>query len=148
MKPSTIVVSVPITDLERTLRFYRDGLGLETPGIDEGMILIELPNLSLFLMGSEEYARFAGYGGVTDAGRPKPGAFIFSCAIGSKDEVDQTIERAMQAGGSAPGTAQDREGSYIGYVSDPDGHLWELVWNARTEAAAESSAGAGSGPDR
>jgi uncharacterized protein len=137
VKPSTVVVSVPVTDLERTLRFYRDGLGLETPGIDEGMILIELPNLSLFLMETREYGKYAGHGGITGASNPNPGAGIFSCAIGSKEEVDQTIAQAVQAGGSAPGPAQDRDGSYIGYVSDPDGHLWELVWNARTEAAAD-----------
>ena len=136
MKPRTMVVSVPVTDLERTLRFYRVGLGFETPGIDEGVILIELPNLSLFLMEAREYARYADYGGVADAGTPCPGACIFSCALGSKEEVDQAINQAVQAGGAAPGPAQDRDGSYIGYVSDPDGHVWELVWNARTEAVA------------
>lgn len=137
MKPKTMVVSIPVTNPERTLRFYRDGLGFETPGIDEGVILIELPNLSLFLMENEQYTGYASDGGVTVAGNPSPGACIFSCAIGSKEEVDQAIAQAVQAGGSAPGPAQDRDGSYIGYVSDPDGHLWELVWNARTEAAAE-----------
>jgi uncharacterized protein len=137
VKPATVIVSVPVTDLERTLRFYRDGLGLETPGIDEGIILIELPNLSLFLIDRQEYAKYAGHGGVEDAGGPVPGACIFSCAIGSKEEVDQTVAQAEQAGGSVPGPARDRDGSYIGYVSDPDGHLWELVWNAQTEAAAE-----------
>lgn len=135
MRPKTVVVSVPVANPERTLRFYRDGLGFETPGIDEGIILIELPNLSLFLTESEQYAKYARYGGVTDAGNPSPAACIFSCAIGSKEEVDQAIEQAVRAGGSAPGPAQDRDGSYIGYVSDPDGHLWELVWNAHTEAA-------------
>ena len=80
MKPNTVVVSLPVTNLERTLRFYRDGLGIETPGIDEGIILIELPNLSLFLMECQEYAKYARYGGLTDAGNPTPGACIFSCA--------------------------------------------------------------------
>jgi catechol 2,3-dioxygenase-like lactoylglutathione lyase family enzyme len=47
VKPTTVVVSVPVAGLERTLRFYRDGLGLDTPGVDERMIVIELPNLSL-----------------------------------------------------------------------------------------------------
>jgi hypothetical protein len=46
VKPMTVVVSVPVGDLERTLRFYRDGLGLDTPGVDERMIVVELPNPS------------------------------------------------------------------------------------------------------
>lgn len=135
MKPKTIIVSLPVTDLERTLRFYREGFGLDVPGIDEGIILIELPNLSLFLTEQDQYAQYAGYAGLAGASNPAPGACIFSCAIGSKEEVDQTIRQAVQAGSSASRPAQDRDGSYIGYVSDPDGHLWELVWNARTEAA-------------
>ncbi|MCA9877664.1 MAG: VOC family protein [Thermomicrobiales bacterium] len=137
MKPATVIVSVPVTDLERTLRFYRDGLGLETPGVDGGIILIELPNLSLFLIEQQEYARYAGLAGVPDAGQPVPGACIFSCALASKAEVDHVMAQAARAGGSAPGPAQDQDGSYIGYVRDPDGHLWELVANARTEAAAK-----------
>lgn len=137
MKPTTVVVSVPVTDLELTLRFYREGLGLEPPGIDEWMIVIELPNLSLFLIDRQEYAKYASRGGVEDPGAPVPGACIFSCAMGSKEEVDQTVERAERAGGSTPGRARDQDGSYTGYVSDPDGHLWELVWNERTAVAAQ-----------
>lgn len=136
MKPNTVVVSVPVTDLERTLRFYRDGLGLDVPGIDEWMIAIELPNLSLFLIDRQEYAKYAGRGGVEEGGAPAPGAFIFSCAIAGKEEVDRTLAQAERAGGSVPGPAREQDGSYIGYVSDPDGHLWELVWSAQTEAAA------------
>ncbi|WP_327635971.1 VOC family protein [Kribbella sp. NBC_00482] len=137
MKPATTVVSMPVTDLERTLRFCRDGLGLETAGIDGPMILIELPNLSLFLIERQEYAMYAGRGGMPDAGGPAPGACIISCAIGSKEEVDETVARAKLAGGSTPADPREYDGSYVGYVSDPDGHLWELVWNTRTEAAAK-----------
>ena len=136
MRPITVVVSVPVTDLTRTLRFYRDGLGLETPGIDEGIIPIELPNLSLFLIERQEYVLYAVRGGVEYGGQPVPGTCIFSCAIADKEEVDRTIERAREAGGSVPGPAEEQDGSYTGYVADPDGHLWELVWNAQTEAAA------------
>ena len=137
MKPATVVVSLPVTDLERTLHFYREGFGLDVPDIDEGIIVVELPNLSLFLMSREEYGKYAGRGGADAAGRPAPGACIFSCALGTREEVDQTLNQAKRAGGSVPGPAQDQDGSYIGYVSDPDGHLWELVWNARTQAAVE-----------
>lgn len=135
MNPVSVVVSVPVTDLERTLRFYREGFGLDLPGIDEGIILVELPNLSLFLIERQQYDAYAVNGGVAKPGGPVAGACIFSCAMGSKKEIDRTIDRAVHAGGTST-AAQDRDGSYIGYVSDPDGHLWELVWNARTEAAA------------
>ena len=136
MKPATMVVAVPVTDLERTLRFYREGLGLETSDIDGGMIAIELPNLSLFLMSQQEYAEYVERAATPGNGAPAPGAFIFSCAIGSRDEVDETLAGAERAGGSVPGPARELDGGYMGYLSDPDGHVWELVHNEQTAAAA------------
>ena len=109
MKPVSVVVSIPVTDLERTLRFYREGFGLDVPGISEGIILVELPNLSLFLIDSQQYARYAVNGGVPDAGNPAAGSCIFSCAIGSKEEVDKTISQAMRAGGATNSHAQERD---------------------------------------
>ncbi|WP_328475644.1 VOC family protein [Actinoplanes sp. NBC_00393] len=135
MKPATVVVSLPITDLDRSLRFYRDGLGLETADVDEGIIAFELPNLSLFLIEQSEYAKYASRAGVP-SGSPAAGAIIISCAIGSKQEVDDTVARAASAGGTVAAPPAEADGSYSGYFSDPDGHVWELVHNERTEAAA------------
>ena len=134
MNPVTVVVSLPIADLERSLRFYRDGLGLQTPGIDEYMIAFELPNLSLFLIELGEYATYLERAGLTSPATAHPGAVVLSCAMGSKGEIDDVVARAADAGGSAQ-PATDKDGAYTGYVSDPDGHLWELVFNDRTAAA-------------
>ncbi|MGN9907452.1 VOC family protein [Phytohabitans sp. LJ34] len=136
MRPVTVVVSLPVADVEKSLRFYRDGLQLTNPEIDEGMIAFELPNLSLFLIERSEYATYTDRAGVPPVDAATPGACVFSCAIGSKEEVDDILTRAGVAGGSVPGPAADHDGSYMGYFSDPDGHVWELVFNARTEAAA------------
>lgn len=137
-----MIVAVPVTDLDRTLRFYREGLGVETSDIDGGMIVIELPNLSLFLMSVEEYASYTDWVGPPAAANPAPGACIFSCAIGSRAEVDETLAGAVRAGGTIPGPAREQDGGYLGYLSDPDGHVWELVCNEHTAAAAGSAAGA------
>lgn len=136
VKPTTVVVSLPVTDLDRSLRFYRDGLGLVTSGIDEGGIVFELPNLSLFLIEHGEYTRYTNRAGISSHGAPAAGACVISCAVGSKEEVDDILARAATAGGSVPGPADEYDEGYMGYFSDPDGHLWELVFNAHTEAAA------------
>src|ERR1700754_1161906 len=129
MRPTTVIVSLPVTDLDRSLRFYRDGLHLPTPGIDEYMIAFELPNLSLFLIESSQYTAYTKRAGVQVHNAPAAGACVLSCAISSKDEVDDILVRAKAAGGSVSGPADDYEGSYTCYFSDPDGHLWELVFN-------------------
>jgi predicted lactoylglutathione lyase len=136
MRPVTVVVSLPVADVERSLRFYRDGLELPPSDADDSIIAFELPNLSLFLIEQSEYAKYIDRAGVQPLGAAAAGACFISCAISSKAEVDDILARAEAAGGSIPGPAEHRDGSYMGYFSDPDGHPWELVFNARTEAAA------------
>ncbi|WP_151484799.1 VOC family protein [Streptomyces albicerus] len=136
MKPKAVVVSLPVADLDRSLRFYRDGLGLSTAGIDEGAIVFELPNLSLFLIEREEYATYTDRAGVATPDATVAGACVISCAIGSKAEVDDILARAAAAGGTVPKAAGTYDGSYMGYFTDTDGHLWELVFNTRTQSAA------------
>ncbi|MEQ4209616.1 VOC family protein [Actinopolymorpha sp. B9G3] len=139
MKPATVIVSLPAMDLDRSLRFYRDGLGLSPSEIDKTMILFELPNLSLFLIVQSEFATYASRAGVALDRVPAPGGCIISCAIGSKGELDDILARAGASGGTVSGTASEYDGSYMGYFADPDGHLWELVFNAQTEVAATGS---------
>ncbi|WP_280275306.1 VOC family protein [Nocardia wallacei] len=135
MKPATVIVSLPVADSERALRFYHDGLGLAPAEVDESIIAFELPNLSLFLIEYGEYEKYTSRAGITPR-LPAPGACSLSCAIGSKEELDDILGRATAAGASVARPAGEYDGSYMGYFSDPDGHLWELVVNAQTEAAA------------
>jgi uncharacterized protein len=136
MQPTAVVVSLPVVDLERSLRFYRDGLGLSTPGIDEYMIAFELPNLSLFLIENSQFATYLDRAGVARPTTAVAGTCVISCAIATGEEVDDVLSRAASAGGSAQ-AAVEHDGSYTGYFRDPDGHIWELVHNDRTAVAAE-----------
>lgn len=54
---------------------------------------------------------------------------IISCAVETKQGVDSARERALEFGGKAAGSAaiDTSFGGYIGYVSDPEGHLWEIA---------------------
>jgi predicted lactoylglutathione lyase len=50
--------------------------------------------------------------------------------VGSREEVDGVMAEARRAGAGIVKTAQDTfYGGYAGYFRDPDGHLWEVVWN-------------------
>ncbi|MBI5444808.1 MAG: VOC family protein [Deltaproteobacteria bacterium] len=47
-----------------------------------------------------------------------------------KEEVDAVMEEAGAAGARIVREAHDTFwGGYAGYFQDPDGHLWEVVWN-------------------
>ncbi|CAM3308288.1 VOC family protein [Kibdelosporangium persicum] len=138
MKPVAVVVSLPVTDVERSSRFYRDGLGLETSDVEEGAVAFELPNLSLFLIEHSQYKTYTDRAGIRADDLPVAGACVISCAMSSKGELDDVLARAKAAGGSVPRPADDHDEGYMGYFSDPDGHLWELVFSTRTEAAGAS----------
>jgi hypothetical protein len=130
MNIRTTIVCLPIQNLDNTLTFYKNVFGLPDIQIEEGMITVELPNLSLFLMEKnafETYSRKASRG--VQLPKDTVGAII-SCALLTKEDVDTALGNAQNYGGTVTNNASIDEtyGGYIGYISDPDGHLWELVY--------------------
>lgn len=139
IKPRITVLTLGVDDLERATRFYRDGLGFTTPGIvglelEHGAIaFFDLqPGLKLALFAREDLAH--------DATLPQSAASATECSLGhnvnSKHEVDAAMDSARRAGARVVKPAQDTFwGGYSGYFQDPDGHLWEVVWNPKLRIA-------------
>jgi uncharacterized protein len=133
MKPRITVVTIGVDDLERTLRFYRDGLGLHTAGIvgqefEHGAVaFFELQHgLQLALWPRQSISYDTGL----QVSQPSPTEFTLGHNVSSKAEVDQVMEQASNAGATIVKAAQDTFwGGYAGYFQDPDRHLWEVVWN-------------------
>jgi hypothetical protein len=133
MKPRITLITIGVDDLERSVRFYRDGLGLTTEGIigkefEYGAVaFFDLQSgLKLAVWPRKSLAR--------DCGLPlsPPSATEFALAhnVSSKAEVDAVMKQAQEAGGTVVKPAQDTFwGGYAGYFQDPDGHLWEIAWN-------------------
>ena len=133
MKPRLTVVTLGVADLERAVRFYRDGLGLATPGVvgtefEFGAVaFFDLqPGLKLALWPRTSLAHDTGL----PTGAPGPTAFSLGHNVDSRGEVDAVMAQATAAGAVIVKPAQDTFwGGYAGYFQDPDGHLWEVVWN-------------------
>lgn len=138
MKPRIKVLTLAVADLERSLRFYRDGLGLRTKGIvgkqfedgavvffnlDGGLILALYPAASL----SKDAA-------ITATDR-RLGAISIGHIVKDRAEVDRVVASAKKAGAVVTDSPRDRFwGGYSGYFRDLDGHLWEIAWNPEWEA--------------
>lgn len=133
MKPRITVITLGVDDLQRAVTFYRDGLGLATQGIigtefEHGAVaFFDLQaGLKLALWPRASIAH--------DSGLSVGAASSTECTIGhnvaSKQEVDTVMTQAAAAGAVIVKPAHDTFwGGYAGYFQDPDGHLWEAVWN-------------------
>jgi uncharacterized protein len=68
---------------------------------------------------------------------PGSGEFSLGHLVGSRDEVDAVLAEAEAAGATLTEQPHERPwGIYSGYFRDPDGHLWEVIWNPRLASAS------------
>lgn len=133
MKPRLTVLTIGVNDLETSLRFYRDGLGFDTDGIigteyeNGAVVFIQLqPGLRLALWPRKSIAHDTGL----PLSPPSPTEMTLGHNVQSKTEVDSVMAKAFKAGAKIVQGAHDTFwGGYSGYFQDPDGHLWEIVWN-------------------
>lgn len=133
MKPRISVLTLGVADLERSVRFYRDGLGLPTEGIIGEQF--EHGSVAFFDMaGGLKLAVWKQSDIAFDTGLPVQPISSTAMTIGHnvsvRDEVDQIMADALKAGAELIKPPQETfYGGYAGYFRDPDGHLWEIVWN-------------------
>jgi catechol 2,3-dioxygenase-like lactoylglutathione lyase family enzyme len=127
------MITLGVDDLERSVAFYRDGLGLPTKGIfgqqfEHGAVaFFDLQaGLKLAVWPRRSLAHDAGIA----TSPPSPTDLSIGHNVRSKAEVDAVMAQAHKAGAKIVKLAQDTfYGGYAGYFQDPDGHLWEVVWN-------------------
>lgn len=137
MKSRIKVITLGVDDLERSLAFYRDGLGLPTEGIigtefEDGAVVFFHMNDDLILATYPRPA-LAKDANVT-VGPPSPSELSIGHIVRSREEVDAVMQQATDAGAHVTDPARDRFwGGYSGYFQDPDGHLWEIAWNPAWE---------------
>ena len=133
MKPRITVITIGVNDLKKSIKFYRDGLGLPTQGITGEEF--EYGAVAFFdLQNGVKLALWPRISISHDSGIPLQLPSATELTIGhnvnSKKEVDGVMEQAKKAGAKIIKLAGDTFwGGYAGYFQDPDGHLWEVVWN-------------------
>lgn len=133
MKPRITVITLGIDDLDRSLRFYRDGLGFPTDGIIGqefefgAVVFIDLqPGLRLALWPRKSIAHDTGLA-VSPASATE---MTLGHNVSNKTQVDAIMAKAKQAGATILKPAHETFwGGYSGYFQDPDGHIWEIVFN-------------------
>jgi len=133
MRPRLTVLTLGVDDLERSLTFYRDGLGLPTQGIvgrefEHGAVaFFELQGgVRLAIWPRDSIAHDTGLGKTARS----PTDFTLGHNVNSEQEVDAVLEQARRAGARIiKPAARTFWGGYAGYFQDPDDHVWEVAWN-------------------
>jgi catechol 2,3-dioxygenase-like lactoylglutathione lyase family enzyme len=137
MQPRITVITLGVDDLERSLSFYRDGMGLATEGIigtefEHGAVaFFDLqPGLKLAIWRRDDIA----YDSTVPKRPPSPTEFTLGHNVNSKELVDAVMEQATRAGARVVKPAQATFwGGYAAYFLDPDEHLWEVLWNPQIQ---------------
>src|SRR5258707_5848478 len=132
MKPRITLITLGVDDLQRAVRFYRDGLGLKTEGVvgtefEYGAVaFFDLQaGLKLALWPRKSIARDTGIA----LGRPNATDLTIGHNVSSKAEVDAVMEQAKKAGAVVVKPAHDTFwGGYAGYLPEPHGDLCETSW--------------------
>jgi catechol 2,3-dioxygenase-like lactoylglutathione lyase family enzyme len=114
-----------VADLTRSKRFYADGLGCEIKQDHRAFVSFDLGE------GSSALALYEREAAARDAGVSSEGSGFrgvsFHYIVDSRENVDDVMNRAVAAGGSAVRPAEASPWGYFGYFSDPDGYLWKVA---------------------
>ncbi|PWB93595.1 VOC family protein [Methylosinus sporium] len=125
MQQQISVITLGVSDLERSRRFYVEGFGWRP--------VFESPEIIFYQMNGFVLGAFRKDALEADMNRSAlrtPGAFSLAHNVSNKEDVELVMRRLLDAGGALlrPADAPPH-GGFRGYVADPDDHAWEIAWN-------------------
>ena len=130
MDPRISIITLGVSDLARSVAFYRDGLGLPKRDGPDSIAFFDLKGTWLGLYPRDDLADDVT---VPAAGSGFPGITL-AHNVSSPEEVDRTLAEAVAAGATLVKPGQEVFwGGYSGYFADPDGFYWEVAWNPHFE---------------
>jgi len=140
MEARISLVTLGVDDLERSVAFYRDGLGFPTSYESGGppVAFFDLGGAKLGLYGRASLAE--DIDPVLPAERGGFSAVTIGHNVRTREEVAEVLALAERAGGRIVKPAQDVFwGGHSGYFADPDGHYWEVAYNPFFPIAEDGS---------
>lgn len=131
MEPRISSFTLGVADINRSYRFYKEGLGFPTTMTpDGGIVYFTTSGARMLIYPYEKLARDAGIEAKSPADITNrfPGITFGHC-VRRKELVDEVLRRAEAAGGKIVKPAKEASwGGYSGYFADPDGYLWEVLY--------------------
>jgi hypothetical protein len=126
MQPRLNFVTLVVADLDRSRRFYLDGLGWSAAMDVAGeVVMVHVGNKLVLSL----WAESAALGEIGPVSRGGTLPFTLAHNVATPAEVDQVLATARAAGAVVHPAQQRDWGGYSGYFADPDGFRWEIAFN-------------------
>ncbi|MDD7964856.1 VOC family protein [Actinomycetospora lemnae] len=132
----SIFVNLPVADVATSRAFF-GALGFtvnEQFSDDSTACLVIEQNVFAMLQTTERFGDFV-VGEIADA--QKTTEVLLALSADSREEVDRLKAAALAHGGGEWKEAQDHGFMYGCSFTDPDGHVWEVVWMDPAVASGE-----------
>ncbi|WP_233517785.1 VOC family protein [Geodermatophilus marinus] len=122
-----VFLNLPVADLATSRAFYA-GLGFsfnEQFSDERTASVVVDENIVVMLLTRDRFADFVS----GEVGDPAAATTqLTALSAGSRDEVDALVARALEHGGKPWLPPQDHGFMYGASFTDPDGHVWEVMW--------------------
>jgi uncharacterized protein len=122
-----IFVNLPVKDLNRTVKFFTKlGFSFNPQFTDENATCMVIGEDIFVMLLVEKFFKSFTKKEICDS--TKDAEVIVALSAESRENVDQMINRVMQAGGRESREPQDHGWMYGRGFQDIDGHLWEIIY--------------------
>jgi predicted enzyme related to lactoylglutathione lyase len=129
MKAHVSSILLGVQDMDRSKRFYTEGLGWQVQH-DYKISVFFVPHGGS-LVGFYGRDGLAGMVGVSPEGSGF-GGVVFNYVVRSEDRVDEVLDEANKAGAKILKPAAKLQwGGYGGSFADPDGYIWNIGYSAQ-----------------
>ncbi|MFF7392688.1 VOC family protein [Streptomyces scabiei] len=127
MYQQMIFVNLPVNDLDASKKFFTElGYSLNPQFSDENAASVVISDtIVAMLLTKPFYATFTKKE-IADA--TKTSQVLLCLSAESRAKVDELVEKAVAAGGTASEKVQEMDFMYGRAFDDLDGHTWEVVW--------------------
>jgi catechol 2,3-dioxygenase-like lactoylglutathione lyase family enzyme len=139
MEPKVSLLTLGVSDLQRAVAFYRDGLGWPKSevGGDE-VAFFKTGGVVIALFPRPSFAIDAGVG-LADVEHGGFARISLAHNVAEEEQVDAVLADAAEAGATLVKEAQETFFGRHGFFADPEGFLWEVAWNPSFPMAADGS---------
>jgi predicted lactoylglutathione lyase len=127
MYQQMIFVNLPVSDLDASKKFFTDlGYSINAQFSDENAASVVISETIVAMLLTKPFYSTFTKKEIVDA--TKSTQVLLCLSAESREKVDELVNKAVAAGGTANDDVQDQGFMYGRSFDDLDGHSWEIVW--------------------